>query len=390
MASKTDKYGIQFDIKGLEKLEKYQRELRQVNQKLKEHEKATKNMKKLSFVRERQLSNLTAAQDRLKKKIKESTNALKANRKELDLNKRAGGMSAKAMAAMGLSITGAVMALKRLSQFLITSVKDFAAFEKGVKNVTTLMSQDETNLLSTKLYDGVLDISKEFGFQLEDINKAMFNAVSAGIKGGEALEFLGVASKLAMAGVTDLKSATLGLTTVLNAYNMETSEAQKVSEILFTTQKFGVTTVEELSKSLGVVVPFAAASGISLEELGAAIATTTRSGLDAAKTVTALRAAISQMQKPAAESRDLFLQYGIPIGAAEMKAVGFTETLRRLNKVYQESPEIIEQMFGNVRGLTAIFSLAGENADQFEEILAKTSDETERAGNLTKGTTDLL
>ena len=390
MASKTDKYGIQFDIKGLEKLEKYQRELRQVNQKLKEHEKATKNMKKLSFVRERQLSNLTAAQDRLKKKIKESTNALKANRKELDLNKKAGGMSAKAMAAMGLSITGAVMALKRLSQFLITSVKDFAAFEKGVKNVTTLMSQDETNLLSTKLYDGVLDISKEFGFQLEDINKAMFNAVSAGIKGGEALEFLGVASKLAMAGVTDLKSATLGLTTVLNAYNMETSEAQKVSEILFTTQKFGVTTVEELSKSLGVVVPFAAASGISLEELGAAIATTTRSGLDAAKTVTALRAAISQMQKPAAESRDLFLQYGIPIGAAEMKAVGFTETLRRLNKVYQESPEIIEQMFGNVRGLTAIFSLAGENADQYNEILSKTTDETERAGNLTKGTTDLL
>lgn len=390
MASKTDKYGIQFDIKGLEQLEKYQRELREVNQKLKEHEKATKNMKKLSFVRERQLSNLTGAQDRLKTKIKESTNALEANRKELNLSKKAGGMSAKAMAAMGLSITGAVMALKRLSQFLITSVKDFAAFEKGVRNVTTLMSQDETNLLSEKLYEGVLGVSKKFGFQLQDINKAMFNAVSAGVKGGESLEFLGVASKLAMAGVTDLKSATLGLTTVLNAYNMETSEAQKVSEILFTTQKFGVTTVEELSKSLGVVVPFAAASGISLEELGAAIATTTRSGLDAAKTVTALRAAISQMQKPASQSRDLFLQYGIPIGAAEMKAVGFTETLRRLNKVYQESPEIIEQMFGNVRGLTAIFSLAGENADQYNEILSKTTDETERAGNLTKGTTDLL
>ena len=39
---------------------------------------------------------------------------------------------------------------------------------------------------------------------------------------------------------------TLGLTTVLNAYGMEASEAGKISDILFTTQKFDVTTVEEM------------------------------------------------------------------------------------------------------------------------------------------------
>ena len=273
------------------------------------------------------------------------------------------------------------MAVKRLGQFMISNVKEFAKFERGVKNVTTLMSSDDTGFFRGDLFRGSIKLSKDFGFALDDVNKAMFNAVSAGVNGGEAIKFLGEASKLAVAGVTNLKSTTLGLTTVLNAYGMEASEAGKISDILFTTQKFGVTTVEELSKSLGVVVPFAAASGITIEELGAAIATTTRSGLDAAKTVTALRAAISQMQKPAAESRDLFLQYGIPIGAAEMKAVGFTETLSRLNKVYKESPEVIEQMFGNVRGLTAIFSLAGDNADTFNMILNETEDEALRAAN---------
>jgi len=288
------------------------------------------------------------------------------------------------MVAMGLSVTGAVMAIKALTRFMIGNVKAFAEFEKGVKNVTTLMNADDTGFFKGDLFKGSIQLSQDFGFALKDVNQAMFNAVSAGIKGGEAIKFLNDASELAVAGVTSLKSATLGLTTVLNAYGLKASEASKVSSILFTTQKFGVTTVEELSKSLGVVVPFAAASGISLEELGASIAVTTRSGLDAAKTVTALRAAISQMQKPAEKSRDLFIKWGIPIGAAQMKAVGFTETLKRLNKVYKESPRDIELMFGNVRGLTAIFSLAGDNAESYNDILKELEDSQLTAANLEK------
>ena len=381
MASKTDKYAIQFDIVGINKLQKYQQGLVKTNKDLKKLKKEIDKNQTATAAQANKLSRLTAQRQMYNSKVKEGIANLKGNTAATKANSRSMAAGAKAMTAMGLSVAGAVMAFRRLTQFMISNVKEFAKFERGVKNVTTLMNADDTGFFKGDLFSGSIRLSKDFGFALDDVNKSMFNAVSAGVKGGEAIEFLGEAAKLAVAGVTNLKSTTLGLTTVLNAYGMEASEAGKISDILFTTQKFGVTTVEELSKSLGVVVPFAAASGISIEELGAAIATTTRSGLDAAKTVTALRAAISQMQKPAAESRDLFLQYGIPIGAAEMKAVGFTETLRRLNKVYKESPEVIEQMFGNVRGLTAIFSLAGENADTFNMILNETEDETLRAAN---------
>jgi len=384
MASKTDKYTIQFDMKGISKLQKYQQGLQATNNELAKLKKKIKGQTTATAAQADKLTRLTAQQKVYTSHVRKGITALTANTAAKKKNTAAAGASGKAMAAMGLSVAGAVMALRRLGTFLISNVKEFAKFEQGVKNVTTLMSADDTGLFRGDLFKGSLQLSKDFGFALDDVNKAMFNAVSAGVSGGNAIEFLNEASTLAVAGVTNLKSATLGLTTVLNAYGMEASETARVSQVLFTTQKFGVTTVEELSKSLGVVVPFAAASGISLEELGASIAVTTRSGLDAAKTVTALRAAISQMQKPAAESRDLFLEYGIPIGAAEMKTVGFTETLSRLNKVYKESPEIIEQMFGNVRGLTAIFSLAGDNADQYQEILKELNDETITAANLQK------
>jgi len=383
MAKAQDEYVIKFGIEGETALAKLRVELAQTNKKLKEHTKLTEKQNGASGSAIQQNKRLTSVQNKQKASIKAQTAALKGN---VAQTKRA----SKGLGMMALKATAVIAGVRQLSRFLLSSVKDFAAFEKGIKNVTTLMSGDDAAIFKGELYAGALDISKKYGFALKDITKAMFDSVSAGVKAGDTLEFLNEASRLAMAGVTTLKSATTGLTTVLNAYGMSADKAREVSEILFTTQKFGVTTVEELSKSLGVVVPFAAASGISIEELGAAIATTTRSGLDAAKSVTALRAAISQMQKPAAASRDLFIKFGIPIGSAQLKAVGFTETMRRLNTVYKESPEVIEKMFGNVRGLTAIFSLAGDNAEQYQEILAKVSDETERSANLNQGNLELL
>lgn len=380
--STNEKYRIEFGIVGINELQKYQRGLQATNNELRTLKKRIREQKTATSAQANNLTRLTAQQQLYNAKVKEGIKNLKGNASRLREYGAQTKKTTKSMAGMAAKAVAALAAFRQLSQFLVTSVKDFAAYERGVKNVTTLLSAEDKNMFSPQLYSGVIDVSKEFGFTLADVNKAMFNSVSAGVSAGNAVNFLKEASTLAIAGVTDLKSAALGLTTVINAYGMEADQARRVSEILFTTQKFGVTTVDELAKSIGVVVPFAAASGISFEELGAAISVTTRSGLDAAKTVTALRAAISQMQKPATQSIDLFTKWGIPIGAAEMKTIGFTETMRRLNEVYKQSPRDIELMFGNVRGLTAIFSLAGDNAAEYGRFLAEMSSDTGEASSL--------
>lgn len=397
MAKTTDKYHIEFGIIGINKLQKYQQGLAATNKQLKDLNKQIAKQKGATSAQANKLTRLASQQQTYNKRVKDGVKHLKAYKQAQDkgtigttkawkANKKLELSSLK----MGAAVVAATMAFRKLSQFLISSVKDFAAYEKGVKNVTTLLSSEDTGLFRGELFEGAISVSKDFGFAMGDVTKAMFDSVSAGVKGGDAINFLNEASKLAIAGVTDLKSATLGLTTVLNAYGMTADKVDDVSAVLFTTQKFGVTTVDELAKSIGVVVPFAAASGISLEELGASIAVTTRSGLDAAKTVTALRAAISQMQKPSEQSADLFTKWGIPVGAAQMKAVGFTETMKRLNEVYKQSPRDIELMFGNVRGLTAIFSIAGDNAADYGKFLAELNDESLRSANVAKATAEQM
>ena len=335
-----------------------------------------KEKKRLSDLEKKREKERKAKVAKEKKDARMRHQFLKKEARLREKNAKATEKSAKALALQGIKMAAVARAIRQTAMFMADNVKVFAEFEKGIKNVLTLLSSEDKGLLRESLWQGSMDIMTKFGLAANDVNKAMFNTVSAGVPAAEAVKFLDAASTLAIAGVTDLTSAVTGIVSVMNAYGKSSEEATRIAETLFTTQKFGVTTVEELTKSIGVVLPFAAASGISFEELGAAISVTTRTGLDAAKTVTALRAAISQMQKPATESMALFTKFGIPVGAAEMKLIGFTETMRRLNIAYKENPAFVEKMFGNVRGLTSILAIAGENVDMYNDQLKVMQEDT--------------
>ena len=390
MAVENKKVVLKFSIEGINQLNELQRKTFEAEQALKKYKKTLKGQGKISAAQANKLTKLKTTLKGYNAELRRGETQLVKNA----IGHKRLGSSIKgnvgSLLKMGMSVMAARQALMALKRLIISSVKEFAKFEKGIKNVLTLMSNIDKKSLRTDIWEGSLSVMKRFGFGMSDVNKALFDTVSAGVPAGQSIKFLNDASVLAVAGVTDLKSAVTGIASVMNAYGLAASEATRISEILFTTQKFGITTVSELSESIGVVLPFAAASGISFEELGAAISVTTRSGLDATKTVTALRAAIAQMQNPAAESMDLFSKYGIPVGAAEMKLIGFTETMRRLNIAYADNPAFVEQMFGNVRGLTAILSIAGDNMEMYNEQLGVYMTDTGAGSSLTEALAENL
>lgn len=175
-------------------------------------------------------------------------------------------------------------------------LKMAADFEGSMREVNTMMglSQEEFENLS----DQVLETAKDVGKAPEEMSKALYQVVSAGIPAGEAIEFLGVAAKAAIAGVTDAETAVDGITTVINAFGMQASEAQHVADVMFTTVKGGKTTFEELSASLFQVAPIAASAGVEFEEVAAALATMTKQGVPTKIATTQLRAAIQSILKP--------------------------------------------------------------------------------------------
>ncbi len=277
-----------------------------------------------------------------------------------------------AMTAMGGVIVGG----------LGLAVKSAANFESAMREVNSMMSlgKDEFSAFSKQ----VLELSSDLGIDAVDAANAMYQAISAGIPKENAIEFLAIATKAAIAGVTDTKTAVDGLTTVINAFKIPLSETQKVADIMFTTVKGGKTTFEELSASLFQVAPIAAASGVSFEEVSAALATMTKQGVPTTVATTQLRQAMVMLQKPTKEMEDALRELGFESGQAILEELGLAGALETLRVSTGGSNEMLMKMFGSVEAGQAVLALTGDNAKTFADDLDKARRATEGAGAATE------
>ena len=97
------------------------------------------------------------------------------------------------------------------------AVRAAADFDKGMREVNTLInfSNRELDLLGYQ----VRELAKDFGINAVDATKALYSAISAGQEPAEAIEFLGVAAKTSIGGVTDLETAVLLQSSMLSVMN---------------------------------------------------------------------------------------------------------------------------------------------------------------------------
>ena len=91
----------------------------------------------------------------------------------------------------------------------------------------------------------------------------------------------------------------------MTAYADEQMTASQAGDLLHETLKQGKFEAGQFMDKLGSVIPVAAASGVSMEELGAASATMSKLSGDAAGTLTAMRSLLMSLQKPSAQQEQI-------------------------------------------------------------------------------------
>lgn len=246
-------------------------------------------------------------------------------------------------------------------------VRETVGLEAGIANVATLV--DTTEVSIERLTDGIKGLSIESGQGFDTLNKALFDTISAGVDAGDAIEFLGTASKLARAGATDVSSATSGLVSILNAYGLEASAAAEVSDSLFQAQKGGITTIEALSRSIGKVAPIARAAGISIDETNAAVSALTASGLSTEEAVTSLRSVLSSLIKPTAEAVQKAQELGIEYNTVRLRTEGLLPFIQEVAEKTGLVDSELAQLFPNVKALTGVLNLGADGASRFSNIL---------------------
>lgn len=184
-------------------------------------------------------------------------------------------------------------------------VRQGVEVERQVNEIATLLG-DVSEETVGKLRSDIKRAAVEGAQSFEDEFKAAYDAISAGVPARQLTSFLRDANKLAIAGVTDVGTATDLLTTALNAYGLAAEDAEQVSDQLFTTVRFGKTTIDEIAGSIFQVAPVAAELGVGLDQVGAALAGLTASGTPTRVAMTQLRSLFVEFNRDGGELNKTF------------------------------------------------------------------------------------
>jgi len=243
------------------------------------------------------------------------------------------------------------------------SIKLAADFDTAMREVNTMMQLSEGEFKSFS--KEVQDLAYDMGVSATGAAEALYQAISAGVPKENAIEFLRVATKAAIGGVTDTMTAVDGLTSIMNAFKIPVKDATKVADIMFSIIKGGKVNFEELSASIFQVSPIASASGIKFEEVAGALATMTKQGIKSAQATTQLRQAIVMLQNPTDEMKSTIIELGYSSGQTMVQELGLAGSLNILRDASEGSNEKLLSMFGSVEAGQAVLALTGDNAQTF-------------------------
>ena len=242
------------------------------------------------------------------------------------------------------------------------AVNEAGKFQTAFGEISTLMDASESDLLSFR--QAILNYASASTGSFEQVNAAVYAAISAGTDYRDSLGLVSQAELLATAGRADLQSTTVLLASTMNAYGAGAEEAARYSDVFFTIVKEGQTTIPELATSLSQVTSLAAAGGVPIETLGAAIATLTAKGMPTAEAMTAIKGALSAIISPSEQAAKAAADLGIEFGASALASKGLDGVLKDVYDTTGGNVEQIAALFGNVRGLTGVLSAFGSDGGE--------------------------
>lgn len=264
----------------------------------------------------------------------EAMGIIKAMASEITVFDVFGGIGISAGIAFARAAKGAYDFEKQFQQ----SMKEVATLSNGIKgSLTDYMNQ-------------VMEITRTIPVEANEAAKALYQIVSAGHDGANGMKVLEASAKAAVGGVTDTATAADAITTVLNAYKLDASKAQEVSDQLFTTVRLGKTDFGQLGKSIAQAAPIAASFGIDIKEVLGGVASITKQGVPTSEAMTKIRAAI--------------LGTANQLGDAAFKGRTFQEALQLIYDKAGGSSTKMKELLGTDEALQAALMLTGEKAKE--------------------------
>jgi TP901 family phage tail tape measure protein len=255
------------------------------------------------------------------------------------------------------------------------SVKMATDFQSATTTLVTGAGESEKNLAMIR--QGILDMAGVVGQTPKQLAAGLYMIESAGYHGAAGLKVLKAAAEGAAVGNAQMSTVAAALTTVMHDYNIPVSRANQVTSALVESVASGKTHLEDFGASIGKVIPTASLLGVSLQQVGAAMAVQTNAGMSARLAAMHLNATMLALVAPnklAAATMDSF-----GLSAQKLKDtmsnpkqglnIALQDIVTAVGKKFPVGSaayvEAIKAMVGGTVGFQTVAALTGTHAKEF-------------------------
>lgn len=259
-------------------------------------------------------------------------------------------------------------AVREFLQLMEQSVRTATQWQIKISEIRTI-TQDQPRTFN-EWANSVRRLSDEFGNPILDVTEGLYETISNQVgKGATAVNFMTKALEFSkVTGASTADSVNL-LSAALNSFGLSATNTERVAAVFFKTIDKGRLRAEDIANTFGRVGPSAKALGLSLEEVGAALATLTIRGVPPHEAMTLLNNVMKGLISPSKEMREWIHSLGVETGEQAVQVQGFTGVLAALEKQARGSAGEIGQLFHDVRGRRGATIFGGEGLKIFQDNL---------------------
>jgi len=283
------------------------------------------------------------------------------------------------MQTAGKKIEGVGKALAPISAIagatLGASVKSASDFTDAMAKVSTLV--DTSKVSVDDLSKVFLDLSNASGKSATELAEAGYQALSASVPVEKLGQFTKTATDLAKVGFTDTSTAVDVLTTAINAYSMETEDAESIATKLVKTQNLGKTTVNELASSMGKIIPTASAMNVDIDNLTAGYVSLTKQGIATAEATTYMNSMLNELGDSGTDVGGILKEEtGMSFQECMESGMSLGDVLGVLKKHADDNGTAFNELWGSAEAGKASLAILNGGVDEFNSTVSTMKENT--------------
>ena len=257
------------------------------------------------------------------------------------------------------------------------SISQAASYQQALSRIVSLTgaSREQVGIWE----DQLKSLGPRTGKGLGELSDALSFISSEGFRGAEAMNVLEMSAKASTAGLGKTKDIAHLVTSAMNAYGKENLSAAAATDILVAGVREGRTEAAGFATALEQVLPTAQKLGVGFDQVTAAVASLTGTGLDPDEAAVQLETVLKGIESPSPEAKKVLEGTGFSFAGIqrEIRENGLIEGLEQLKLVSEElGEEKFARLFERSGALADVLGLLGENSEHVRAALAATADST--------------